>query len=173
MQLGVPDGPGLPVVDFHENSLRLFDHGLGIGARRGKAEVSVFVHRRDGDAESVKGDIFPDQPRVVAVVVRHIVRITAGNGFPRAGAGKPRQAVHFPVKSIVRIKSKGIYIHHGMHPDISQFACDRPLTDSLHNTVRLAGAGVYAEHPAVFRGFRQFRGGHSFRFIHLLPILQV
>ena len=86
VHLSAADGAGLEAVDLEEHTLRAVEQRLGVGIRGGEAEISVLVHRRDGEQHDVILVVLADELGNVAVVGRKNIRPAAVYRSARSAA---------------------------------------------------------------------------------------
>ena len=89
MELSAAQTAGLLLIYFDKDPLGLIDHRFRVGAVEGKAEITVAVHGRHGDAESVVLVFGTDMAGYIPVVCGEKIGIAAVYRLARTAGGKP------------------------------------------------------------------------------------
>ena len=149
MQLGVADGSGRVLIDLDKDMLCLVNHGRGIRTDGTEAEITVLVHRRNRNTESVIVVVGSNMTGAVAVIVGNIVCIAAVNGCARRCAGKPGSTGNLAEQTVILNKRMRIAFQHVMDLDAGEPAGSGTAADSVDDGGGLGNSGVHADQPVV------------------------
>ena len=148
MELSAAQTAGLLLIYFDKDPLGLIDHRFRVGAVEGKAEITVAVHGRHGDAESVVLVFGTDMAGYIPVVCGEKIGIAAVYRLACTAGGKPGIAGHLAREGIVGVEFKGIDVQQGLHLNALYVTVSHLVGDGAHDCGGLGRTGVHTEKPA-------------------------